>query len=261
MPLIDRQALLAKLSPPLDHLLCTQLLDEFISSERRYILRDWEPGQLDGGQFAEIAGRVFYHLDSGNLNRSKDFNECAKYIENEQAAHLIQPRQNSLHAIRTLRTIYKFRSQRGAVHISPTYKPNHMDSKLVVECVRWTMNEILRIFWIGDREIVAKAIRELLQFDVPAVGVFGDELLVQRTDLIPEEEILILLHYAGDHGFSRKAIGRYTRCAAPRITESLQKLASPGLRQVIQLINGSYRLTDLGSKRIREELADRLTLS
>jgi hypothetical protein len=32
------------------------------------------------------------------------------------------------------------------------------------------MNETLRIFWNGDRELVAKAIRELLQFDVPCIG-------------------------------------------------------------------------------------------
>lgn len=260
MALIERQKLLAQISPPLDHLLCTQLLDEFISSERRYIQRDWEPGQLDGGQFAEIAARIFHHMDSGTLNRSKSFDDCAKYIENDQVPHNIQPRHDSLHVIRALKTIYKFRSQRGAVHISPTYTPNHMDSKIVIECVRWVMNETLRIFWQGDREIVAKTIRELLQFDVPVVGKFGDILLVQRTDLSPEEEILILLHYAGDEGYSRKDLGRVAQCAAPRITEALQKLISPKSRQVIQLGNGNFRLTDLGSKRIRENLAQKLTL-
>lgn len=260
MGLIEKQRLLTELSPPLDHLLCTQLLDEFISSERRYIQRDWEPGQLDGGQFAEVAARIFYHLDSGNLNRSKGFDECAKYIESDQVTHAIIPRHDSLHVIRTLRTIYKFRSQRGAVHISPTYKPNHMDSKLVVECVRWVMNETLRIFWTGDREAVARAIRELLQFDVPVVGVFGDIVLVQRTDLSAEEEILVLLHYAGDDGFSRNALGRAALCSASRVTESLKKLLSANMRQVVQLSNGNYRLTDLGSKRVREKLSHKLVL-
>lgn len=259
MALINKQRLLQDLSPPFDHLLCTQLLDEFISSEHRFIQRDWEPGQLDGGQFSEVAARILYHIDSGNLNRSKEFDECAKYIENEQLSHAIT-RRDALHIIRVLRTIYKFRSQRGAVHISPSYTPNHMDSKLVIECVRWTMNELLRLYWRGDREAVAKAIRELLEFDVPAVGVFGEAILVQRTDVSPEEEILILLHYAGDEGFSRKSLGLWVQCPPPRITESLQKLVSPAFRQVIQLSNGNYRLTDLGSRRVREELANKLTV-
>lgn len=260
MALVQKGTLLAELSPPLDHLLCTQLIDEFISAERRFIQRDWEPAQLDGGQFSEAACRILYHIDSGNLNRSKGFDECAKYIENDQVSHAIQPRQNALHTVRVLRTIYKFRSQRGAVHISPTYTPNHMDSKLVMECTRWVMNEMLRLFWRGDREAVAKAIRELLQFDVPAIGVFEGLILVQRTDLNPEQEILLLLHYAGDQGFSRTAIGRSAQFPPPTVTKSVQKLASPTCREIIQLPNGNYRLTDLGSKRVRDTLADKLVI-
>lgn len=197
-------------------------------------------------------------MDSANLSRSRDFDECAKYIENEQVSHTME-RPDALHITRVLRTIYKFRSQRGAIHISPKYTPNHMDSRLVMECVRWVMNELLRIFWGGDREAVAKAIRELLQFDVPAVGEFEGSVIVQRTDLSPEEEVLILLHY-GEEGFSRKSLGQWVQCSAPRVTESLKKLVSPGFRQVIQLSNGNYRLTDLGSKRIRENLGDKLVL-
>lgn len=260
MALVEKQSLLSKLSPPLDHLLCNQLLDEFISAERRYIQRDWEPSQLDGGQFAEIVARILYHADSGHLNHAKSFDECMKSIENDQSNHLITPRHDALHIVRVLRTIYKFRSQRGAVHISPTYTPNHMDSKLVIESVRWVMNELLRVFWSGDREIVAKAIREILQFDVPAIGVFDDKILVQRTDLSPEEEILILLHFSGEQGFPRSRIGQVAQCPAPTITRAIQKLIAPNLRQIIQLSNGNYRLTDLGSKRIRENLADKLRL-
>lgn len=259
MSLIHKQRLLSELSPPLDHLLCTQLLDEFISSERRFVQRDWEPSQLDGGQFAEVASRILYHIDSGNLNRSKEFNECASYIEDEKLPHIIS-RRDALHITRVLRAVYKFRSQRGAVHISPTYSPNHMDSKLVVECVRWVMNEILRLYWSGDREAVARAIRELLQFDVPAIGVFEGLLLVQRTDLSPEQEVLLLLHYAGEQGFSRNALGQSAQCSQSAVTKSLQKLVASDCRQAIQLPGGNYRLTDLGSKRIREELAAKLVI-
>lgn len=260
MALIERQRLIAELTPPLDHLLSSQLVDEFISTERRFIQRDWEPSQLDGGHFAEVAARIFYHMDSGNLNWTKSFEECAKYIEGDHVSHAIVPRHDAVHVVRVLRTIYKFRNQRGVAHISPTYKPNHMDAKLVTECVRWVMNETLRIFWRGDREAVAAAIKELLQFDVPAIGVFGGRILVQRTDLSAEEELLLLLHYAGDEGFSRTAIGRAAQCPAPRITEALQKLIARTSREVIQLPDGNYRLTDLGSRRVREQLASKLIL-
>jgi len=260
MALAEKKRLLAEISPPLDHLLATQLLDEFISAEKRFIQRDWEPAELDGGQFCEILSRILYHQDSGTLNHNKAFEDCCNYLENNQVSHAIQPRQTCLHLMRVLKTIYKFRSQRGAVHISPSYTPNHMDSKLIIEAVRWAMSESLRIFWRGDRETVAKTIRELLQFDVPCVGQFGQALLVQRTDLSADEEVLIMLHYAGEQGFSRAELGRAVRTSPASVTRAIQKLESNTFRQIIKLPSGNYCLTDLGSKRIREHLAHKLLL-
>src|SRR5207245_880237 len=131
--------------------------------------------------------------------------------------HAYEPRRDMLHLARVIRTVYKFRSQRGAVHIAPGYGPNHMDARFLMESVRWAMNEVLRIFWNGDREAVAKAIRELLQFDVPCIGKFQNVLVVQRTDLTAEEEVLVLLHYAGEGGFTRRELGDYARQAAQRV--------------------------------------------
>ncbi len=228
--------------------------------ERRFIQRDWEPAELDGGQFCEVLARVIYHVDSANLNHSKSLDDCLRYVDNETVTHNFPLRSDSLHIARVIRAVYKFRSQRGAVHISPTYKANHMDSKFMIESVRWCMNEILRIFWQGPKEQGATAIREVLQFDVPCIGTFEGAILVQRTDLNPEQEVLVLLHYAGERGFSRTEVGRYAKCSASSVTRSLQNLCSPELRQALQISNGNYRLTDLGSKRMREELSTKLLL-
>jgi hypothetical protein len=135
-----------------------------------------------------------------------------------------------------------------------------MDARLMVECVRWCFNETLRLFWTGNRDAVAKAVRDILEFDVPCIGKFEDVLLVQRTDLIAEEEILVLLHYAGSEGFSRNELGRHAKCSPASVTGSLQKLVSPDLRQIVMLASGKYRLTDLGEKRVRENLAEKLIL-
>jgi hypothetical protein len=258
--LINKIALVSQLVPPIDAQLAQALVDEFISQEKRFIQGDWEPSQLDGGQFCEILARIIYHQDSSNLNANKKFEECISYIESDQVPHAINPRHGAIHLAKVLKTIYKFRSQRGAVHVSLTYKPNHMDSKVVLDMVGWAFSESLRIFWNGDREQVARAIRELLQFDVPAIGKFEDVLMVQRTDLSAAEEILVLLHYSGESGFSRKELGRYVMHDPPRITEALKELAAPASRQVILLTSGRYRLTDLGSKYLRERLSDKLLL-
>jgi hypothetical protein len=258
--LINKTTLVSQLAPPLDGQLAQELVNEFVSMEKRFIQRDWEPSQLDGGQFCEVLVRVLYHQDSGTLNPAKEFRECLEWIEEDKNLHRIQPRRNALHIVKFLRTIWKFRSERGAVHISPTYKANHMDSRLLLEGVRWCFAETLRIFWTQDQQRVASAIRELLQFDVPAIGKFEDVLLVQRTDLSASEEILLLLHYAGESGFDRKELGKYVQHAAQRVSDALKSLTSPELRQVVLLGSKRYRLTDPGSNYVREKLGDKLLL-
>jgi hypothetical protein len=263
MPLIDTATLLRELTPPLDGALTEALVEEFLSLERRFIQQDWEPAQLDGGQFCEVLARTIYHQDSGTLNPTKQFDECSKYVEDEknQHTHAMNPRHDALHVVKVLRTTYKFRSQRGGVHISPTYKPNHLDSKVIIEMVRWCFAETLRLFWKGsDREQVAKAIRELLQFDVPCIGRFENVVVVQRTDLTAEEELLVLLHYAGEQGFTRAELGKYAQFSAASVTLALKKLTNPSSREVVHLPSKRYRLTDLGSRRVRERLPDKLIL-
>src|SRR5437763_1351226 len=115
MPLIDKDTLAGELAPPLDAALSGQLLNEFISLERRFILRDWEPAELDGGQFCEILARILYHIDSGSLDRARGHDDCLKYLENDHVPHAINPRSNALHLGRVMRAVYKFRSSRGAV--------------------------------------------------------------------------------------------------------------------------------------------------
>jgi hypothetical protein len=82
----------------------------------------------------------------------------------------------------------------------------------------------------------------------------------ERTDLSASEEILVLLHYAGENGFIRKELGKYAMHDPPRITEALKGLTASALRQVILLTSGRYRFTDLGSKYLRERLSDKLLL-
>jgi hypothetical protein len=254
-------SLLSGLCPPVDRPLAEQLLSEYISQERRYILSDWEPATLDGGQFVEAAARILYHQDSGRLDRRKKVDDCLKYVEapEGQHTHAFPNRRSALHTTRVLRTIYKFRSDRGAVHIDPEYTANQLDSRLVIDNCRWALSEILRLFWNGDRRHVAKAIRELTQYEVPAVGRYEDQLIVERTDCTAQEEILLLLHAAGEGGLSRAELGQFARKAPSKITEAIQALEEK--RQILSWRDGKFRLTALGTKNVLERLGGKLRLS
>ncbi len=260
--MIDMKDILALLCPPLNDQLAEGLIKEFISQEQRYVLGDWEPATLDGGQFAEIASRIIYHVDSGNLNLHKSVNSCLKYVvdENNSNPHRFPQRRTALHLCRVIKTIYKFRSQRGAVHIDPEYTANELDSTLIISNVRWVMSELLRIFWSGERTEITRVIKEILRFDIPAVLSMNDRQLVLRTDCTVEEEIIILLYNAGETGMSREELGKAIPKAASTITNGLARLGSAEQREVVRKDVGKFILTPLGAKRVREELSQKLTL-
>lgn len=257
---MDRQALINKVCPTLDLTLTTQLLDEYNSLEKRFVLRDWEPATLDGGQFAEAAARILYHKDSGTLNYTKGVGDCLDYVENNANRHNYPDRKSAIHTVKVIRTIYKFRSDRGAVHINPNYSANHLDTTLVISNTKWVLSEFLRVFLTSDRNLVENTIRDILEFDLPVIGDFDGQLLVQRTDCNADEEILILLHFAGQNGFNRKQLGQYVQKAASAITTSLKKLSSGQERKIIKLTNGNFRLTDIGNRFVLTNLADKLKL-
>jgi hypothetical protein len=258
---LDKSTLLSAIAPPLDPILTEQLLTEFISLERRYVLGDWGPATLDGGQFTEAAARLLYHQDSRNLNRRRSVSQCLDYVEDpdNNNSHYITDWRSARHICKVLRSVYKFRSDRGAVHIDVDYSANHIDSKLVLENSRWVLAEFLRLFWRNDLKEVATAIRQLVQFEIPVIGEYEGRLIVQRTDCTTEEEILILLHHAGENGLSRKEIGSYVQKDQSTITKGLRILSSNKRREVLKLPNGNFRLTDIGIRRVLENLGDKLT--
>lgn len=102
--------------------------------------------------------------------------------------------------------------QEGQNRIEKRRPHNNGIDKLVLENCRWVISEFLRVFWTADRRQVAAAIRRIVQYDVPVIGVYDGCPLVQRVDCSAEEEVLILLHHAGEEGLIRTEIGR----AVPR---------------------------------------------
>lgn len=236
-----------------DPALAVQLVQEATSLEEAFLLRKWKYTELDGGRFAEVAARIIYAADSGNTSLTKSVNDCLNYIENNQVSHGFPEPQAATHFAKIIRSIYKLRSQRGAVHVSPTYTANEIDSRLIVECARWILAEIMRVFIQSPREEVAEAIRNLARFPQPLIRTYGDIPLLQSVSFTTEEEILAHLLYT-EQGL---AIGELIK-VVPRdqstVRRAVNKLASPHLRQTV-LREQRWFITDLGINRIENKIA------
>jgi hypothetical protein len=120
------------------------------------------------------------------------------------------------------------------------------------------MAELLRVFWSGRRGEVARAIREILRYEIPAVRKFDDQLLLQCADCTAEEEVLLLLHSSGERGLNREQLGRFVRKSPGRITQAIQHLEDQ--REIIRRNAGTFTLTDSGANRVIYDLAGKLQL-
>lgn len=245
---MDAGLLEAELAKNVDPTFAKQLIEESVALEEAFLLKRWKNTELDGGRFAEVAARILYSIDSGNVSPTKSVDDCLKYVDNVQVSHGFPERQSAIHLAKVLRSIYKLRSQRGAVHVSPTYTANEIDSRLIVESVRWTLAEILRIFVTSDRGKLAETIRSLARFPQPLIRIYGEQALLQSTSFTAEEEVLAHLMFA-DAGMTQPGLVSVIPKDGAGVRRAITKLVSAKFRQIV-LRNGKYSITDLGIARI-----------
>jgi len=250
---MDGPELVAELAKSVDPVLAQQLIDEAIGVEEAFRLRRWKNTELDGGRFAEVASRIIYSIDAANVNLTKSVDDGLKYVDNDQVPHHFPERHAAIHLTKVLRSIYKLRSQRGAVHVSPTYTANEIDSRLVIESVRWILAEILRIFVTSDRDRLAETIRSLARFPQPLIRIYGEKALLQSTSFTAEEEVLAHLMFADD-GLTQPALVSLIPKDAAGVRRAIAKLTSSGFRQVV-LRSGRLLITDLGIARIESKVS------
>ncbi len=247
------EQLIAELSNSIDPVLAEELITEAIGVEEAFNLRKWKNTELDGGRFAEVASRIVYSIDSGNVALTKSVDDCLRYIDNQQVAHNFPESQTAVHLAKVLRAIYKLRSQRGAVHVSPTYTANEIDSRLVLESVRWVLAELLRLFVTSDREQLAQTIRSLARFPHPLIRIYGEQALLQSTSFTTEEEVLAHLLFK-DGGMTQRELIQVIPKDASSVRRAISNLASAKVRQ-IALREGEYFITDLGVGRVEEKVS------
>jgi hypothetical protein len=249
---MDAADLVKHLSNSIDPVLAQQLVTEALEIEETFALRKWKYTELDGGRFAEVSARIVYASDSGNVSLTKSVDDCLRYVDNNQVAHGFPEGQSAIHLSKVIRAIYKLRSQRGAVHVSPTYTANEIDSRLILECVRWTFAELLRIFGTFQREELGEIVRSLARFPQPLIRMYGETALLQSTSFTTEEEILAHLLFK-DGGMILREILSSVPKDPSGIRRAVAKLASAQCRQIVQR-DQSYLITDLGIKRIEEKI-------
>ena len=146
--------------------------------------------------------------------------------------------------------VYKFRSDRGPVHISPEYTANEMDSILMLHAGKWMFAELLRIAWNKDRKVIAETIADIIQLEHSLIHELdGTPLILDHTVSAPEE-ILLLLNHADGHKLQKDKLTKLAKnntessvaSAISRLTKSNEIRANG--------VPGGLALTPKGQKRV-----------
>jgi hypothetical protein len=250
---IDSTQLIDQLSLRVERSFAQDAIDSYIGMEKRFLAGDWKPAELDGGRLCEAVSRAIYQLDGGIVDHDKLPGAIRVYlVEQKNVSHQLS-RQDRFHIAKAIEVVYKFRSDRGAVHISPVHTANFMDSVYVLHAGKWILAEFLRIAWNQDSRVIGEVISQLVQLEHSVVHELDGRPMVVAKDLTIGEEILLLLYNAPSNRLSRSEIREYV------VNRNSQSVASAisrmsAAREIRVASNGDIALTPNGHKRVLEQI-------
>ncbi len=258
MPLSSKQLTdeLAKIIHPS---FASAIVDSYIEMQQRFFAGDWQPTELDGGRLCEAVFRALYQLDSGFITQTELPGTLCDWLEdfNKKRGHNLAEGDRR-HFCKAIRLVYKFRSDRGAVHISTDYTANEMDSILMLHIGKWMFAEFLRLAWNKDRKIIADTIADLIQLEHPLIHEIDGTPLILDHKVSAPEEILLLLNHADGHKLPKDELTRQAKnnsdssvgVAISRLTKDneIRATGTPG----------ELAITPKGQKRVIEKIIPNL---
>jgi len=145
--MIDSLGVLAGLPEALRDTLL-QSYQEIVSN---YLHRRWEPSELNGGKFCEVAYCIVAGAIKGSFptkaSKPRNMLEACRLLENEPAnSSRAGDRSLRLLIPRILPVLYDIRNNRGVGHVGGDVDANHMDAEAVQAMSSWILAELIRIF-------------------------------------------------------------------------------------------------------------------
>jgi hypothetical protein len=247
---LSPQDLIEQLSSNVDPSLARSVIDSYVEMQQRFLAGDHGPAELDGGRLCEAVSRAILQLDTGKLdNRSLPGVIRKQLLDPNKPHQLSQP--DRAHIAKAIDVVYKFRSDRGPVHISPIHTPNLMDSMFVMHAGKWILAEFLRLAWSHDRKVIGEVIAQLVQLEHTIVHELDGQPMVIAKDISIPEEVLILLNHAPSNRLSRSEINQFVVKRSPKtVSTAITRMLEA--KEVRTASNGDIALTPVGQQRILE---------
>lgn len=249
--------LITELSSIVDPSLARASMESYIEMQQRFIAGDWKPAELDGGRLCEAVARAIHQLDTGSVTHTKLPGKICERLQDESPniSHRLNLKDRH-HIAKAIEVVYKFRSDRGPVHISPFYTANEMDSVLVLHIGKWIFAEFLRLAWNKDRHVIAQTISRIVQLEHSLIHELDGQPLVLARRISAKEEILLLLNHAPGNRLTRESLRNQAVGQKPtNVNVAVSRLIKD--KEIRPVGSDEVALTPIGQVRITQEILPR----
>lgn len=246
--------LITELSAVVDSAFARGVVESYGEMQQRFLAGDWQPAELDGGRLCEAVARGLYQLDTGAVAHSDLPGTLCDLMEDfkRKRPHNLSASERH-HFCKAIRLVYKLRSDRGPVHISPIYTANYMDSMLIVHVCKWMFAEFLRLAWNADRNVIAETIEQIVQLEHALIHELDGKPLVLTRGIGAAEEVLLLLSHAIGNRLNRGQIRQFAKLQKPAtLNAAIAKMIVN--REVREDDDGLIALTPKGQARVMTEV-------
>lgn len=251
--LADIRALLESLPSEL----VDELLEEFEALRRPFLLRDWGPGELNGGRFGEVVLRLFEWM----MDEEEKYTPLGTQLKRMEITNRVQTNSDLPDGVRfhvrlCTDLLLDVRNRRDVGHLGvPDLDVNRMDSELVLRLCSWVLAELIREYGGEDPDTAQQLVDKLSVEQVPWIEEVDGDLLVLATELQADDRTLLALHHAHPSSVAIPALRVQVGYNNPsRFKNAI--LGGLAKDRRIYVKNDAATITSKGIKQIEKKMVD-----
>lgn len=180
-----------------------ELIESYRNITRNFIERRWEPSELNGGKFAEVAYTIVNATVNGGTypakaSKPKNMAVACRTLEGQPATTVVGDKSLRVYIPRALVYLYDVRNQRGVGHVGGDVDPNAMDASAVVAMASWVMAELVRIFHGVSTKEAQATVDALVERKTPLIWEVeaGGIKRVLDPAMPAKDQVLMFLHHS-----------------------------------------------------------------
>lgn len=192
---VTKAAVVAALSARLPSDIVNNLVAEYEHLKHQFMLRRFQPSELNAGRLGECVLRTFEFLDKGSYTPFGTTIRSSDAVINRMEHLTAQPDSIRLLVPRLVRVLLDVRNKRDVAHVGGEVNPNYSDSRFVLGASDWIMTELIRVFYGCSVDEARRLTAVINETRIPLVAEVDGFVRVQNAKMGAREKVLVILYY------------------------------------------------------------------